>query len=455
MTVQSRISVPVRQSISKNMVQMLIILAAIYPLIILLDAYWLGTRYAAGWLLIMLSMGGLGTILRTAGTARESGWKWITGLLFYVVLAGLALGWLYIQTSSIALLVMALVLGVAGMIYGIALATGQWEKVFPLKWQLILLGITWIAYLAAGRNEGMDEIRGSIYAAGAISIFAILFRLGSQQIDSIAFEEGFSLAALRAVVRRSRSWIWLIVVLIAIIGGSSQLSTALRWLWHRLMQMLTPHEPPRMSEPANVVNPPMLPPMDLPKTDTDGMNPFILEKIAQIAMLLAITAFAGLIGWMVYRLIRKYAPRLYRWLTSLWGGPLSEDSTEPKGYTDHMEKMEKSHPSRLRWNRHGESIPSDAPGRVRYHYRQLVRRARKKGIAITAADTPADIAYKLSNSPNYEQSDRQPERSDHIDQTGRVGIQRLIGWYNDVRYGNHSVSEEDLEQWEQQQKKSK
>ncbi|ANF96157.1 DUF4129 domain-containing protein [Paenibacillus bovis] len=455
MTVHSRVPIPVRYPMLWNIVHMLTILAALYPLILLLDVYWLGTRYPAGWLLIILSMSSLGMVLRTAGIARQSGWKWIMGLLFCGITATAAFGWLYMQTGGVLLLFTALVLGLAGAICGIALAAGQWDRIFPLKWQLILLGITWIAYVAAGRSGALDEIRGSIYAAGAITIFAVLFRLGSQQIGSIAFEEGFSLAALRAVVRRSRSWIWLIVVLIAIIGGSNQLSAALRRLWYYLMQLLTPDAPPQLSQPTTMVNPPVPPLIDLPQSDTETMNPLILEKIAQIAMLLATAAFAGCLGWLLYRLIRKYAPRLSRWLASLWGSALSEDSAEPRGYTDHTEKIQKPHAARLRWNRRSDPIPADPSGRVRYHYRQLVRHSRQKGINITSADTPAAVARKLSDLSNHNNLEEQSGRISSADPAGKAGVHRLIDWYNAVRYGNHPVNQEELLQWEQQQKKSK
>ncbi|WP_458119612.1 DUF4129 domain-containing protein [Paenibacillus sp. Z6-24] len=465
MTAHPRTTLPVRHRLVWHAIHIIAGMAAVYPLILLLDVYGLRTQQPAGWLLILLSMAGLGTLLRTAGQARASGWKWIISLVIYMMLTAAALVWLYSESGGMPLLITAVVLGAAAMLYGIVLAEGQWDRVFPLKWQMILLGVTWIAYVAAGHAGGLDEVRGSIYAAGAISIFSILFRLGSQQIGSIAFEEGFSLAALRAVIRRSRSWTWLVVILIAIIGGSSQLSAALRWLWHRLVQLLSSDVKPQLSQPTEPVNPPMLPPMDLPESDSSSLNPLILERIAQIVMLLALAAFAGWLGWMLYRLIRKYAPRLSRWLASLWGGVLAEDAAEPKGYTDHTEKIQKPLSPRRRWNRRSEPIPSDPSGRVRYHYRQLLNNARKKGITVNVADTPTDIARRLSPSVESSVSDQhrlqgiQTEqiRTSNI-QTQQIrlsSVQRLIDWYNDVRYGNHSVSEEELQQWEQQQKHPK
>lgn len=463
---------------------------AVYPVLVLLDGYWLHTEQPWMWSLLILSCIGIGSGWHSiANDNRKAQIGSVVIWIVYVLLAVMSLYMLLQHSQTSASWIVASVLALGGLLRGRMLLRGSWDTLFPVRIQLIALGVTWVVYIAAGRSDGLHDVRGSLYAAGAWMLFSLLFRFGAQQIDYISLDEGFSLAALRAVVSRSRRWIWLAVVIIAIIGGSNQISAWLWSVWQSLLGMLTPASvpSPQSVQPNDIL--PSQEPLLLPESEDNSMNPFWIQKIAQIAMLLAVSAFASWLGWLLFRMIRKYAPRLYRWLLALWE-PIAYTDHGQSGdaYTDEVEPISPAHQKEKRRLFANRRPPDDPSARIRYHYRELLRLAQRKGLHVPPSATPLEVGRQLEHAArdehgvsrldrttaydhsDHQHSDRQqrPSPVDHTNQehaatsyansassNASTTIGKLIALYNRSRYGGQSVSMQEVEEWEQHNKQTR
>lgn len=467
-----------------HLMRILVEAIAVYPILVLLDGYWLHTGQPWMWSLLLLGCAGIGSGWISARNENQQ--SRISSIVIWIIYALLTAGSLYrllAYHGTTLHWIVAIVLMICGVLRGRMLVRGSWDTLFPIRIQLIALGLTWVVYIAAGRSEGLYDVRGTLYAAGACMLFSLLFRFGAQQIDYISLDEGFSLAALRAVVSRSRRWIWLAVVIIALIGGSNQISAWLWSVWQSMLRMLTPASvpPPQTLQPN--YTPPPQEPLLLPQSEDHSMNPFWIQKIAQIAMLLAGSAFVGWLGWLLFRMIRKYAPRLYRWLLALWE-PMNHNHQASSGdaYTDELESIEPTPNNPKRRLFANRRLPDDPAARIRYHYRELLRRAKRKGLLIAPSATPLEVGRQLEPTARTEQetgipdstteydhdrSDQQQSVSTHSNHTenralshgtssaashSSTPIRQLIALYNRARYGEKPVAMEEVEEWEQQNK---
>ncbi|WPP40242.1 DUF4129 domain-containing protein [Paenibacillus hunanensis] len=427
-------------------------LAAIYPLIVLLDAYLLQNGLPWNWILLLLGIAGIGTLLRPA--VRLNVWTNSILLIVYAVL--ILVGCYRIAATQPAVItwIAAVILGVVALLRGVMIARSDRDRLFPIRAQLIALGLTWIIYIAAGSSSSIHDVRGSLYAAGAFTLFTLLFRFTTQQIDYISLDEGFSFASLRAVIQRTRRWTWLAIVLIAILGASDQLTIWLERAWQALLSMLNNQTAPPPSMSTETYTPPPMEPLQLPETSNTGGDPFWVEKLAQLIVLLALCAFIGWIGYVVIRLIRRYAPKLYRWLLSLWEPQqLQEQEVHVDTYTDEVQKLaERSDQPRRLFQRNRK--PAQLDERVRYYYRQLLNRADKRGIPIAVSATPEHVGRQLAPE-EYRQAtttgiNRAASAIEEHESIPGAGTKELIALYNRVRYDGAPVEEQELARWEQQ-----
>lgn len=441
MTTKSRSTIA-SYSISSHwqpLAYMLAEVAACYPIIVLLDAYLFHTDQPVLWALWLLCAGGLGITLRIASRSSSAKWKIISWSIVWIVVGAIILWTMIQQVGLSSIWIASICMMVIGLFRGNMLVMGDWDQLFPLTLQLVLLIVAWIFYVITGSEGDLSSTHFSIYLAGMIHLFAILMRCGSRQISYSVWEDGFPLAALQLVIRRSRRWTWILIGLIAIIGGSTQLSVILSWLWQKILSLFQNNEPTmpnQMIEP--MIPPPLLPPMDLPEQSPSILNPEWIERIAQIIMIAALAAFVIGVGLFLYRLLRKYGPPLWRWLLRILGiesdivVPVQEPSS---GYIDQTEKIRPtSAPIGMNFKK---KVPDDPAERVRYHYERLIRRGIKRGLDQHKGDTPNTLGRKMIDLNPKESSTYSEQR-----------ISILIHWYNQIRYGAKSVDAEELKGWE-------
>ncbi len=445
-----------------GMIHIAIELAAIYPLIVLLDAYVLRNGMPWNWLPLLFGLAGIGTLLRPAVRLKAL----TNGLLLgvYAVLIIIAGYSIAVAQPATVTWITALVLGILTLLRGMMIARSDSDRLFPVRWQLVALGLTWMIYIAAGSSPSIHNVRGSLYAAGAFTLFTLLFRFATQQIDYISLDEGFSFASLRAVMQRTRRWTWLVIVLIAILGASDQLMIWLERAWRAFLAWIGKQTTPPPSTPTDTYTPPPLESLQLPESSNTGSDPFWVEKLAQLIVLLALCAFIGWLGYMIIRLLRRYAPKLYRWLLSLWEPQqLQADAAQADTYTDEVQKLAESsaHPRRL-FQRIRKPVRPDE--RVRYYYRQLLSRANKRGITIAASATPEYVGRQLApeeyaqalaasqHSHSFTPGQNEPAATSGA---ATSGTRELIRLYNRVRYDGEPVDEQELARWEQQHEHGK
>lgn len=413
--------------------------AACYPIIVLLDAYLFHTHLPVLWACLLLCAGGLGITMRIAGRRSIAKWKLSIWFLIWIGIGAALFGSLVHQTSLELIWIASLCIVLLGIFRGHMLVIGDWDTLFPLTLQFILLAVAWIFYVITGSEGKLNPAHFSIYSAGAITLFSILIRCGSRQIHHSVWEDGFPLAPLRAVIRRSRRWTWILIGVIAVIGGSGQLSIILSWLWQVIQSLFQPDEAAISSQMNERINPPpLLPPMDLPEQSPSILNAAWIERIAQIVMIAAITAFVIVVSIVVYRLMCKYGPPLWRWLLRILGIehnislPVEEQSA---GYIDQTEKINPRSSYKRRTFK--KKIPDDATERVRYYYAQLIRRGIKQGLDQHQGDTPNTLGNKLIDLNKKTSSTVSNQR-----------ISILINWYNQIRYGSKTVDSQELQSWE-------
>ncbi|WP_322903249.1 DUF4129 domain-containing protein [Paenibacillus campi] len=440
---------PVSSRTVASIIHIVMELAAIYPLLVLLDAYVLRTGMSWNWVLLLFGSAGIGTLLRPM--QRLNGL--VTGISFamYAVLVSVALYGILAASSIVTIWLAVSVLAVSALLRGIMIARGNMERLFPIRWQLVALGLTWIVYIVAGSSSSIDDGRASLYVAGAFTLFALLFRFAGQQIEYISLDEGFSFASLRAVIQRTRRWTWLVVVLIAILGASDQLSLWLEQAWKAVVAWLSNTSAPPPALPTDTYTPPPLEPLQLPEASSSTTDPFWIEKIAQLIVLLAVCAFIGWLGLVIIRLLRRYAPKLYRWLLSLWEPQqLRQEVVATVAYTDEVQQLNEPARHTRRWFARTYK-PSQPDERVRYYYRQLLSRASKQGITIAASATPERVGRQLAPEQYANRStlvmDESARQTRIADTT--AGTKELIELYNRVRYDGQPVAEQELAQWEQ------
>ncbi|ODP28867.1 hypothetical protein PTI45_01843 [Paenibacillus nuruki] len=418
---------------------MLAEVAACFPILVLLDGYLFHTDQPVLWALWLLCAGGLGITLRIAVRRFAVQWKTISWSVVWIIIGALVCWMILNHVSWTSIWIASISLLVVGLFRGNMLVMGDWDRLFPLTLQLILLIVAWIFYVITGSSGDLSSAHFSIYIAGMIHLFAILMRCGARQINYSVWEDGFPIAALQLVIRRSRRWTWILIGVIAIIGGSTQLSMMLSWLWQKILSLFQSNEtviPSQMIEPMNP--PPLLPPMDLPEQSPSILDPAWIERIAQIIMIAALAAFMIGVGLFIYRLIRKYGPPLWRWLLRILGieSAIPLPAEEPSvGYVDQTEKIHsKPSPFRIPLKR---KVPDDPAERVRYHYEKLIRRGLKHGLDQHQGDTPTILGRKMIHLNKKETS---------MDSEQRISV--LIRWYNQIRYGAKSIDAEELKVWE-------
>ncbi len=440
-----------------SVIHILMELAAIYPLLVLLDAYLLQTDMPWSWVMLLLGFAGIGTLLRPAVRlyALTNG----TLIVLFAILTGIACYSISTAPSTIITWIAVALFGVLALLRGIAIARSDWDRIFPIRWQLIALALTWIIYIVAGNSNSIHDVRGSLYIAGAFTLFALLFRFAAQQIDYISLDEGFSFASLRAVIQRTRRWTWLVIVLIVILGASDQITSWLEQAWSALIAWLSPSAAPPPTILTNMSNPPPMEAMPLPEpNETTMMNPFWIEKAAQLITILAVATVISLVGVVIVRLLRRYAPKLYRWLLSLWEPQsLEEDKETVDAYTDEIERLQETPKPARRFLQRNRK-PAEVDERVRYYYRQLISRADKKGITLAASATPERVGRQLApqeyaestqDTSTFTTGNLSSLHGSRGNSPDSAGIRELINLYNRVRYEGQPVDEPELAQWEQ------
>lgn len=232
----------------------------------------------------------------------------------------------------------------------------------------------------------------------------------------------------------------LIVALIALILPHSANIQVGQANFDNFMQDLQRRQAPDIPPPPPKQLPPQQSPVGLPQW-------FVL-----LVLIVTVTlAVAGLL-WLILRsgLLQnmRLHLRLPRFSAGQWLSSVAQTFKDllaalrgllRRGKEGPSERIETSGRSRGGWLRRfgRESEPGDPRERVRYHYRQTLRRAQRSGLARKPFQTPHEYATELQT--RFERIERREDIAPSVD------VEQLSGEYEEARFSPHPITPDQAE----------
>ncbi|ANS75614.1 hypothetical protein AWM70_14260 [Paenibacillus yonginensis] len=399
---------------------------SVYPFIVLLTAFALHLPPLMFLLAVWIAHAA-GVLLGTARSRGDLGRSRLgTPLLIAAVLL--------VPAAVIGLrlpAVLAAAALLAAAVRGLVAGRKQWPAFAPLRLPLIGLAAALVVYITAGRVAVLEPHRTSLYIVAMLVLFMLLLRWNGERVYYASHAQETDLPLFRRILAANRSLTWLVIVFIAVLGGWKGLGSlllllrdGLRTLFSYLESDAPPPEPPAMpAEPAQMPN---LPGMD----EGPVKHPLWLQIAGYVVLALAGLVAAVLLGYGIYRLIRRWLPerirRLLRGLAYRLGllRSIRQVSPEAADFVDEVEKIDRLHNGsrgirgiRRLWKSSGD-VGEDDPRRV---YENLIRRAVRKGYAFRSSRTPSENGITMTSDSSWTELSAEE-------------VENIISRYNAVRY---------------------
>lgn len=322
----------------------------------------------------------------------------------------------------------------------------DWNKMFPGTHFLVGLILYGVSSFVLSYMDSFQDGVALLTWTGAAALITTLLIVNRQSVLEETLPGNDQPILERRVLRYNR---WFVIVLLLLIGIVAFLPQLQQWIsdlargitsWIiGIMGTGTEQVPESPSEPE--------PPPEIPLFDEElkPASPWIktMEKI------LLYVVFAGIGIGIIYALFRlgKVLPQLYRrftaWMNRLMNRQVAHSSL---GYEDEVEKIEHDPASkRLRRLLSGMRIsakfrsgdgPQQLNEKIRHMYRMILSRSIREGYHWKASLTPRETKSELMEWDGL---------SDRIPPT-------LIELYEEARYGNRAITQEELERLQQEQK---
>jgi hypothetical protein len=399
-------------------------IAAVYPLLLLLSIYVMDINalVIAGFMWLSSMIGRV-----CFQWVKKRGVSWLCSiaicLVFFVTVEGWTSGW-----SQWIVIILVLVSSLRGS------SLKNWDERFPIRVQFVALLITIVIALFAGSALSI-VMKGGLYIAALLILYSYLVSLQSRQLQTAAMGDSWASVALRPFRVINRIWMFIIILPIIMIALYSEFAGGIYWLFRSAVQWVLGWL--ASSQESNNITPPEEQnPLDLsllltdysPSEGGEWVNVLIQ---AFVVILIAIAAYY--IGKIALRGIRRWMNRLEH----LWGIASSVMREEAPPYVDQAEQLEI--PTRPRFMfRQRDIFPTNGRDQIRYYYRNMIRKAIKNGLSYSTSQTPNEVASQLGTTPN----------------SGSLA-QEVISIYNDVRYGNKTIDESQLQHIHDHWKKGK
>lgn len=298
-----------------------------------------------------------------------------------------------------------------------------------LLWRLQIIGVVSAIVLTVASNpfEFMQPLQVYTtwtYIAGVISFAFWLVGRYMLQLDRAILNDDKRRLVLRDFARANHQrFMWMFIVIVAI-GAFPSLAAFLGPLRDRLLAWIrslfgatTAEEPPISMNPNQPIN--------IPKEwKQPPSEPSVFWNILGWVVLGAVSA---VILWLLLRLGQKVVHKLMDRFKDMLqpGHRKAEPQTE---YMDVSETLEAPNKVRKPWFQKKEALPVQDEERIRYYYRNWVRRAAQRGVSIEGTDTPLEAAQTIIQHG--------------VKQDEEELSAKLPDAYNAVRYGekvpNHS-----------------
>ncbi|GGA35508.1 DUF4129 domain-containing protein [Paenibacillus physcomitrellae] len=406
---------------------------AVYPFIVLLTAY--AVHQSPLLFLLVLWLAHAAAVL--LGIARAQGSMARSRLGTSLLIAAALLLPAAVLGIGLPAVVAAAAL-LAAAVRGLVAGRKQWLASAPLRLPLIGLGAALVMYITAGQVAVLEPHRTSMYVIAMLVLFMLLLRWNGERVYYASHAQETDLPLFRRILAVNRSLTWVVIVVIAVLGGWRGFGSLILLLRDGLRSLLSflesdapPQEPPPMpAEPAQMPN---LAGMD----EGPARNPLWLEIAGYVVLALIGLLVTALLGFGIYRLIRRWLPeRIRRLLRSLAYrlGLLRSIRQMPAEAVDFVDEVERI--DRLQTGSRGvrgfmrrrKGFGDEDGNDPRRAYESLIRRAVRKGYTFRPSRTPAENGSSMTS--NLAWTERSPE-----------DVQTIIERYNAVRYGRGKPEE--------------
>ncbi|MGG3279537.1 DUF4129 domain-containing protein [Paenibacillus solani] len=322
----------------------------------------------------------------------------------------------------------------------------DWNKMFPGIYflvGLILYGLSsFVLRYLASFQDGMALLTW----IGAAALITTLLIVNRQSVLEETLPGNDQPILERRVLRYNR---WFVIILLLLIGIVAFLPQLQQWVFDLVRGIIswiigimgtgTEQVPESPSEPE--------PQPEIPFLDEEIKQPSPWLKVTEQILLYAV--FIGIGIGIIYGLYRlgKVLPQLYRrftaWMNRLMNRQHAHSSL---GYEDEVEKIEHDPASkRLRRLLSGMRIggklrsgegPQQLNEKIRHMYRMILSRSIREGYHWKVALTPRETKSDLMEWDG---------------QSGRISPS-LIELYEEARYGNRTITQEEVERLQQERK---
>ncbi|CAM3398907.1 MULTISPECIES: DUF4129 domain-containing protein [Saccharibacillus] len=392
--------------------------ALFYPLLLLLSLYVFDlSPYVLAGLFGLCLMAGAAAAGILGGQRAYA-----AALVLPLVPALLVLAWsAWLGLRIVPLLLLLCAAGVRGVYRLNGAVSGRRDT--PLVFAGLLGGI--VVYTAALRPGLLEPYAFSVYTACTVTLLVQLLRWNERRVrEAMGLSQEADLPSGQ-LLRMNRSFMAALLLSIVLIGGATQLSVVLEWLYRFWLFLLyggvdldyVPEPPPIPADPASP-DAEVIYDLENEAEAGLGLDRWIIYGVALIALLSIGTAVFFLLR-LLHEVLSEWLPDwLKRLLQNLRIAAKPLRTADGEAYADTTEKLGGKPSSGRAASGRAASEPSDPNRRA---YFRLVRAAIERGYAFRPWLTPSETAKEIADKPAY--------REQNAEQ-----VQELVERYNRSRY---------------------
>jgi hypothetical protein len=402
------------------------------PVLLFIHLYILPEPLFWGWLVSHAVLYAVGCLLRSLWPNP----RLIAHQLLLIAISGI-FAWLWFGLSWPGII--SLLTGWAALARGGVLAFLPLRKALRTNVYLLSVAAYFLLSFVSRHASDMQRIAPAVGWCAIGTLAITLYMLNRNALDQESLQEGNRPVVARSVLWKNRTLLVLFAVLVVLVANIQQLLQAFRamirklgeWIYW-LMSLGTGGEPP---ETATETAPPEMP---FGEAGEPAAFWVILEKIV-----MWIAIIVGAIGalYLLYRLCKlaiNGIKALYAWIMNrLMAG--ESVSMRDQDYEDEVEKLADWSDLAQRWRDRLHAMFEREPRdrwdrltsnleRIRYLYRQALRRVILEGYRYEASQTPRELKKGVER---WKGQELMPEE--------------LVRYYEDARYGGKELSDQQIE----------
>ncbi|NHN30572.1 DUF4129 domain-containing protein [Paenibacillus agricola] len=324
---------------------------------------------------------------------------------------------------------------------GARMVTMAWSLMFPVSYYLVGLLIYFIASVFLQFVGSFEPYVPLLTWLGLLALSVALLMSNQTTMKQETLSGDKEAVVATVVVRQNRFLVAMVLVFIVLVVFFRKLQAALNWLKEQLIAWLRELlNRPTEAPPVDPAKPAPQPPMDLGPVEPPALWLQWLEKALMVIIVIALVL--GLL-YLLYIAAQKLPPlvkRLFAWLNQIFNR--TSQRQKAVGYEDDVESLmdwkginNKLTSKVKKWiSGQFEQKPQwqamDRRERVRYLYRQWLRKHTKEGYPLQKHMTPAEV--------NMDIAKRSTERQ-------AASTSSLIELYEQARYSDSAPSEDKIE----------